>query len=74
MVRVLKIIFENKKLSDLLSSDKKLKTEYSIKIADTIKLRLTQLEAAEHLGQIPHLPPLRLQSLKVIVKINMQFG
>ena len=51
-------------MNNLLTSGKELKKAYSVKIADTIGLRLTQLNAADNLGQIPHHLPWGLHKLK----------
>jgi len=59
----LEISFETTKWHKRLSSSKELNKAYSAKVAQTVTIRMTQLVAADNLGQISHLPPMGLHKL-----------
>ncbi|WP_233191940.1 type II toxin-antitoxin system RelE/ParE family toxin [Sporosarcina sp. P34] len=52
-----------KKLKKILDSPKAMNKEFPSKVADAVRLRLTQLRAAENLSQITHHPPMGLHKL-----------
>lgn len=59
----MEIIFKNSKTEKLINSDKELNKKYPVKVAKTVKLRMTQLIAFNDFSQVTHLPPLRLHKL-----------
>ena len=59
----MKIRFQSAKLRHIFNDYPLLQARYGEELADTIATRLAVLSAARHLGAVPRLPPVRLQSL-----------
>lgn len=59
----MEILYKTSKLKKLLDDGKKLDREYSKKVADSIKLRLTQLRGFSDLSEVSTFPPILLHKL-----------
>ncbi|WP_215661625.1 type II toxin-antitoxin system RelE/ParE family toxin [Secundilactobacillus kimchicus] len=59
----MKVTAETKKLQRQLENDRKLLKAFGSQVANKIMQRITELQAAENLSAISHLPPPRLHML-----------